>query len=317
MPTPIKKLITEFLEHLEIEKQRSLLTVRNYGHYLREFIRFSEISRPEQITADLVRKFRLHLNRVSNRNGGNLKQSTQGYYIIALRSFLKYLAKRDIKTLAAEKIELGKTTQREISFLEPVELKRLLDAPLQLNNKKGDNNNEKGIICLRDKAILETLFSTGLRVSELTGLNRDRVNIEKGEYTVRGKGGKIRIVFLSDTCQEAVRKYLNKRSDTDPALFIHHKDNQFKDEEGANLRLTPRTIQRIIKKYAVQAGIIKKITPHVLRHSFATDLLNAGANIRSVQEMLGHSNLSTTQIYTHITNQQLKQIHKNFHGRKK
>lgn len=308
----IQKLITDFLEHLEIEKQRSLLTIRNYDHYLHRFIEISQITTPEEITLDLTRKFRIYLNRIQSKDGKNLKSATQNYYIIALRSFLKYLAKRDIYTLAAEKIELGKIPEREISFLESEELQRFLEAPLKTQNK----NDKITLHQLRDKAILETLFSTGLRVSELVSLNRDKVNIEKGEYTVRGKGNKIRIVFLSPTCQDAVKQYINRRTDTDPALFIHHITNQY-EKTRDNLRLTSRAVQRMVKKYAAQAGIIKKITPHVLRHSFATDLLAAGAHIRSVQEMLGHSNLSTTQIYTHITNQQLKEVHKKFHGRNK
>lgn len=302
----ISQVIVEFLEYLEIEKQRSLLTIRNYDYYLRRFVNFSQINKPEQITLDLVRKFRIYLNRTKDKNNKSLKPITQSYFIISLRSFLKYLAKRDIHSLAAEKIELGKNPQREISFLEIEELERLISAPLR---------DKRTITGLRDKAILETLFSTGLRVSELVSLNRDKANIEKGEYIVRGKGGKVRIVFLSSRCQEAIKEYLSKRIDTDLALFVHHKMNQ-SEESRDNLRLTSRTVQRIVKKYAAQAGIIKKITPHVLRHSFATDLLSSGANIRSVQEMLGHSNLSTTQIYTHITNQQLKEIHKNFHGKK-
>lgn len=307
----IQKLMTEFLEHMEIEKQRSILTIRNYEHYLKRFTAITNITRPEEISLDLVRKFRIYLNRVTDKDGEKLKPITQSYYIIALRSFLKYLAKRDIKTLAAEKIELGKNPQREVSFLEPAEVERLLDAPLQsLNNAK------KTIAQLRDKAILETLFSTGLRVSELIRLNRDKTNIDKGEYVVLGKGGKVRIVFLSKNCQQAIKEYLNKRIDTDLALFIHHKTNQFKESQE-DLRLTSRAVQRIVKKYAAQAGIIKKLTPHTLRHSFATDLLAAGANIRSVQEMLGHSNLSTTQIYTHITNQQLKEVHSKFHSANK
>lgn len=307
----IQKLITEFLEYLEIEKQRSTLTIRNYGHYLNRFAAITNVTRPEDISLDTVRKFRIYLNRVLDKDGKELKPITQSYYIIALRSFLKYLAKRDIKTLAAEKIELGKIPQREISFLEPAEVEKLLDAPHQ-----SVGNSKKTITKFRDKAILETLFSTGLRVSELVRLNRDKANIDKGEYVVLGKGGKVRIVFLSKNCQQAIKEYLNKRTDTDLALFIHHKTNQFKESQE-DLRLTSRAVQRIVKKYAAQAGIIKKLTPHTLRHSFATDLLAAGANIRSVQEMLGHSNLSTTQIYTHITNQQLKEVHSKFHSANK
>lgn len=312
---PIYALIIEFLEYLEIEKQRSLLTIRNYDHYLRKFADFANLNRPEEITLDLVRQFRIHLNRIKDKKGKSLKPISQSYYIIALRSFLKYLAKRDIATLAAEKIELGKNPQREVSFLEPEEVKRLLESPMMADNQK-NNNNEDNITRLRDKAILETLFSTGLRVSELTSLNREKANIDKGEYIVQGKGGKVRVVFLSDECKQSIKAYVNKRIDTDPALFIHHKANK-SEKNKDTLRLTSRTVERIVKKYAARAGIIKKITPHILRHSFATDLLSAGANIRSVQEMLGHSNLSTTQIYTHITNQQLKEIHKSFHGKKK
>lgn len=311
MQYPIQKLVTEFLEYLEIEKQRSSLTIRNYDGYLRRFVEITQISRPEEISLDLVRKFRIYLNRVQDKDKKKLKPITQGYYIIGLRSFLKYLAKRDIKTLAAEKIELGKIPQKEISFLEPEELERLLQSPLRESVKK-----EKDIVRLRDRAILEALFSTGLRVSELVGLNRNKVNIDKGEYVVKGKGGKVRVVFLSKTCQDVIKIYLSKRTDTDLALFIHHKINQFKQSQES-LRLTSRAVQRVVKKYAAAAGLTKKITPHILRHSFATDLLANGANIRSVQEMLGHSNLSTTQIYTHITNQQLKEIHKNFHGKRK
>lgn len=311
MQYPIQKLITEFLEYLEIEKQRSILTIRNYDHYLKHFVAITNVTRPEEIFLDTVRKFRIYLNRALDKDGKKLKPITQSYYVIALRSFLKYLAKRDIKTLAAEKIELGKIPQREIGFLEPEEIKRLLESPLKLNN-----NNKKTIARLRDKAILETLFSTGLRVSELVRLNRDKANIDKGEYVILGKGGKVRIVFLSKNCQQAIKEYLNQRIDTDLALFIHHKTNQFKESQE-DLRLTSRAVQRIVKKYAAQAGIVKKLTPHTLRHSFATDLLAAGANIRSVQEMLGHSNLSTTQIYTHITNQQLKEVHSKFHSANK
>lgn len=311
MQYPIQKLITEFLEYLEIEKQRSILTIRNYDHYLKHFVAITNVTRPEEIFLDTVRKFRIYLNRALDKDGKKLKPITQSYYVIALRSFLKYLAKRDIKTLAAEKIELGKIPQREIGFLEPEEIKRLLESPLKLKN-----NSKKTIARLRDKAILETLFSTGLRVSELVRLNRDKANIDKGEYVILGKGGKVRIVFLSKNCQQAIKEYLNQRIDTDLALFIHHKTNQFKESQE-DLRLTSRAVQRIVKKYAAQAGIVKKLTPHTLRHSFATDLLAAGANIRSVQEMLGHSNLSTTQIYTHITNQQLKEVHSKFHSANK
>lgn len=289
----IKNLKTDFLEYLEVEKNRRQKTIENYDHYLSDFISWSGIESPSQITAEPVRKYRVHLNRRLSRNGKPLKKNTQDYYVIALRSFLKYLAKRDIESLAAEKIELGKTSTREVEFLEREEIERLFAAV------KGDKISD-----FRDRAILELLFSTGLRVSELVNLNRENVNLKRGEFSVRGKGDKIRIVFISEPAKKALEKYLKKRKDVEKALFVK------------NLRLTPRSVQRIVRKYAVRAGIVKKVTPHTLRHSFATDLLRNGADLRSVQEMLGHSNISTTQIYTHITNKRLKEIHKICHRKK-
>ena len=318
----IKNLKTEFLEYLEIERNRSQLTIRNYDHYLDRFLDWAMIRNPEEITSDLVRKFRLYLNRYKDSKEKNLKKVTQDYYVIALRGFLKYLAKRDIKTLASEKVELGKTEEREVEFLETEEVKRLLDSV------KTDNKNSEGDIgqcrlqnfCyLRDKAILELLFSTGLRVSEIANLNRENINLKSGEFSVRGKGGKIRLVFISDSAKGILLNYIKKRKDLDPALFIHFKKGSATivgNRHACSLRLTPRSIQRIVKKYAVKAGIVKKVTPHTLRHSFATDLLMNGADIRSVQSMLGHSSITTTQIYTHITNKHLKDIHKKFHGKK-
>lgn len=302
----IKNLKTEFLEYLEIEKNRSQLTIRNYDHYLNCFLDWAMVRSPEDITADLVRKFRLYLNRRKDEKNKGLKKQTQDYYIIALRGFLKYLAKKDIKTLASEKVELGRSEEREVEFLELEEIKRLISAV---------SGNE--ISDLRDKAILELLFSTGLRVSELSGLNRDSINLKTGEFAVRGKGGKVRLVFVSDAAKNAIIKYLEKRKDVDPALFVNiKKPRQNKDDKKTDslLRLTPRSIQRIVKKYAIKAGIVKKVTPHTLRHSFATDLLQNGADIRSVQSMLGHSSITTTQIYTHITDRHLKDIHKKFHS---
>lgn len=246
----IDSLIKDFLEYLEVEKNRSAKTVENYNHYLRRFVDWAGIKSPSQITADLVRKYRIYLNRFQDSQGKELKKVTQNYHVIALRGFLKYLAKRDIKTLTAEKVELGKTPSREVEFLEGDELERLLDAP------SGDK-----LADLRDKAILELLFSTGLRVSELTSLNRDTVDIERGEFSVRGKGDKIRVVFLSDSAKDALKEYLEKRQDIDKALFVRMAK---KSED--NLRLTPRSVQRIIKKYAVKAGLTKRVTPHTLRH---------------------------------------------------
>lgn len=298
----LKELEKQFLEYLEIEKNRSLKTLENYRHYLDRFFGFSKISDPKEINDELVRKFRLHLNRTTDVLGRSLKKVTQNYHIIALRAFLKYLAKRNIKTLAAERIELGRQGERQVSFLETGELERFITAP-----------DENTISSLRDRAILETLFSTGLRVSELCALDKDGIDFNRGEFGVRGKGGKVRLVFLSDRAKETLKNYLDKRSDMDEALFIRVPKNA-KFSTDQNLRLTPRSIQRIIKKYSIIAGIVgKKITPHILRHSFATDLLRNGADIRSVQALLGHSSVTTTQIYTHVTDKQLKEVHKRFH----
>lgn len=307
----LKKLKAEYLEYLEIERNRSQLTIRNYDHYLDRFLDWSMARSPEDITSDLVKKFRLYLNRYQDKKGKALQKVTQDYYIIALRGFLKYLAKQDIETLASEKVELGKTAEREVDFLDAEEIKRLLDVT-QVGNKN---------FCslLRDKAILELLFSTGLRVSELTNLNRENINLKSGEFSIRGKGNKIRLVFISDSAKNALIDYLAKRKDVNPALFIRHKKMNGDKKSAENKkscfpRLTPRSIQRIVKNCAVKAGIVKKVTPHTLRHSFATDLLANGADIRSVQVMLGHSSITTTQIYTHITDKRLKDIHKKFHS---
>jgi site-specific recombinase XerD len=263
----------------------------------------------------------LRLNRARNAFNQPLKLITQNYHVIALRSFLKYLAKQNIKTLAAEKLELPKPPSRQVQFLEREEIARLLQAPAAETNE---------LVRLRDTAILEILFSTGLRVSELAGLLRTRVTPNHHEFPVRGKGDKIRVVFLSDSARAALKKYLQARTDKSPALFVAHRQKKsvaqqiqemnpttasFHSEKTENIGLTPRSIQRIIKKYARLSGINKDITPHTLRHSFATDLLSNGADIRAVQEMLGHSSITTTQIYTHVTNRKLAEIHKKFHGR--
>ncbi len=308
----VNDLVRDFLEYCEIEKNHSELTIRNYEHYLGRFLDFAEEGRsrelkPEQITSDLIRKYRLYLNRLSTDLGGNLAKITQTYHIIALRAFLKYLAKRDIKSLAAEKIELGEMKRKQVEFLEIEEVEDLLATPEKFPSKKE-------VIILRDSAILETLFSTGLRVSELAGLNREQVNLERGEFNVRGKGGKDRVVFLSDSAIKKLKRYLTKRTDNAAPLFIHFSGMQDGLDEGEYMRLTPRSIQRIVSKYTRLAGITKKVTPHMLRHSFATDLLINGADIRSVQAMLGHSSITTTQIYTHITNTRLKEIHQKFHS---
>lgn len=290
-------LLKDYLDYLEIEKNRSIKTRVNYERYLKRFLEFSKISKPEQISQDLTRRYRLWLNRTG------IKRNTQNYHLIALRNFLKYLAKRDIKVLSADKIELGRQSERQVIFLENNELERLLNAP-----------NGGSFKTLRDRAILELLFSTGLRVSELCALNRDSINLKSGEFAVRGKGDKIRLVFLSETAKEALKNYLKKRGDVDEALFVRNIKNPAKSD---NLRLTTRSIERLVKHYAAKAGLSKKATPHSLRHSFATDLLMNGADIRSVQELLGHSSITTTQIYTHITNKQLREVHQVFHGKQR
>ena len=323
----IKDLKNQFLEYLEIERNRSQKTIENYDRYLNSFLNWAKIKKPGDITDNLIRNYRISLNRYRDKNDKGLKKATQGYYIIALRSFLKYLAKRDIKTLQAEKVEIGKTPDREVDFLESDEVERIIAAAAGTSFK-----------ALRDQAILELLFSAGLRVSEFISINRDKLDLRSGELSVRGKGDKIRVVFISDSAKSAIRQYLEKRTDIDPALFVRdtkglEKFNKKKSTSPArgevsegrrggskdkdDLRLTPRSIQRIVKYYAVKAGIVKNVHPHTLRHSFATDLLINGADIRSVQAMLGHSSITTTQVYTHITNKQLKEVHKAFHGRRR
>jgi len=296
---------TQFFEYLEIEKNRSAKTIENYDRYLNRFFAFAKISSPGDLTEDLIRKYRLHLNRITDERGQTLKKITQNYYVIALRAFLKYLSKIGVESVHPEKIELAKQDQREVSFLDTKDLERFLEAP------KGDD-----LRALRDRAILITLFSTGLRVSELCSLNRNEINIDRGEVAVKGKGGKVRLVFLSDKAKQTIKDYIEKRSDVDDALFIQIPKNA-RFDKYENLRLTPRSVQRLIKKYSIVAGIVgKRITPHILRHSFATDLLQNGADIRSVQALLGHSNLTTTQIYTHVTDKQLREVHKKFHDKK-
>lgn len=307
MPShPLAQCIQDFLDYLEIERNCSLATKRNYEAYLNRFVEWSNLKTAEQIDLDTVRQFRLWLNRQQSQKKESLKKSTQNYYLIALRAFLKYLAKRDIKTLAPEKIELAKMPERQVSFLEGDDLERLLHAPLE--------TKESPIIQKRDKAILELFFSTGLRVSELAKLTTDQINLEKDEFTVRGKGSKLRIVFLSNQAKYHVKQYLDTRHDASLALFVRH-DRAAKS--GGLESLTPRSIQRLVQRYAKSVGITKRVTPHSLRHSYATDLLTGGADIRSVQSLLGHSSITTTQIYTHITNQQLKDVYKAFHDRQR
>jgi len=288
--TELDKLKREFLEYTEIEKGRSLNTVRNYDHYLSRFLEFSKAKKPSDITDSYIREYRLWLNRQTASSGDTLKKKTQNYYLIALRAFLKYLAKRGLKALSPEVIELARVGERSIDLITPQELTRLLDTP-----------DRETLVGLRDKAILETLFSTGLRVSELCSLPRD-LDLKADEFSIRGKGEKIRVVFLSNEAKEAINTYLDKRKDIDNDLMFP---------------MTARSVQRLIKRYAIKAGIGKKVTPHLVRHMFATDLLGNGADLRSVQMLLGHSNISTTQIYTHVTDKQLKETHKKFHSRRK
>ncbi len=298
------KYIKEFLEYLEVERGRSTRTIRNYDFYLRRFSSWAKDPEPEKITKEVVRKYRLWLNRLAEGRGGELlKKTTQNYHLIALRSFLRYLAKRDVKSLSPDKIELAKQSKRSVEFLEEDELKRFLEAPLLY---------AQGMIALRDKAVLELLFSTGMRVSEAASLHIDRVNLKRDEFTVRGKGDKPRVVFLSQSAKEAIKNYLSKRKDTSPFMFVSHDRAKLSREPGA---ITPRSIQRTVEKYAIAAGITKKITPHTLRHTFATDLLMSGADIRSVQSMLGHESITTTQVYTHITNKKMKAVHKKYHDK--
>lgn len=307
--TTLQDHTKRFLEHLEIEMNRSLRTIESYGRALRAFFAWGNLRTPGDITADKVREYRLYLNRKGNGRGGTLKKNTQAYQAIVLRTFLKYLAKQDVSALAAEKIEIGKTPDRQVDFLEFAEVERLMEAA-----------EGTSLRSLRDKAILELLFSSGLRVSELTGLDRHHLNLDKEEFSIRGKGGKLRIVFISPAAKASLKDYLDKRSDIDPALFVAYGKAGLVNTKNAkreSKRLTQRSVQRLVKHYAKKAGIGKDVHPHTLRHSFATDLLVNGADIRSVQSMLGHASITTTQIYTHITNERLKEIHHSFHAKRK
>lgn len=300
----LSALITDFLEYLELERNTSQLTIRNYDHYLKRFLEFGGDINPKEIDLNLVRKYRLYLSRwTDSKTKKPLKRITQNYFMIALRAFLRYLARIDVAALSPEKVELGENDPRPLKILDETNLKSLLGAP-DVTKKDG----------LRDKAILETLFSTGLRVSELTGLNRDTINLDRKEFGIVGKGGKERVVFISDSAASAVEKYLSVRKDSFKPLFVRFQGKVDPADNGEAMRLTPRSIERIVEKYVKKLGFSVKATPHTLRHSFATDLLINGADIRSVQEMLGHSNISTTQIYTHVTNAHLKDVHKAFHS---
>ncbi len=294
--TEIEKFIKEYIDYLEIEKGRSKKTQKNYKRYLLEFLKFSKIKTIKEITEEKIRAFRIYL---ANKN---LKKITQSYYLIALRNFLKFLIKRGVEVLSPERIELPKVFRKQIEILEYSELERLLSAP-----------KENDLRTLRDKAILETLFSTGLRLSELCSLNR-YFNLERGEITVLGKGGKLRVVFLSNSAKQAIKNYLDKRTDTNEALFISLTKGKNPKVIG---RINPRAVERLVDFWAKKAGIPHKVWPHQIRHSYATDLLINGADLRAVQELLGHQNISTTQIYTHLTNKELREIHKAFHAKRR
>jgi site-specific recombinase XerD len=305
----LKSLIAEFLEYLEIERGCSPLTIGEYRHYLERFHNWvtenSSATKPEDINQELVRRYRLYLAHLRARDGVQLKRVTQSYHIVALRALLRYLlVQRDMPTLSPDKIELPKQGSRSITFLNPEQLERLLNSP-KISTNTG----------LRDRTILETLFSTGLRVSELVSLNRDQMDLQRKEFGVKGKGNKIRVVFLSDTAAEWIERYLRSRHDNFKPLFIRHSGKIYTQNNGEKMRLTTRSIQRIVAKYAKRAGLPIEATPHTLRHSFATDLLISGADIRSVQEMLGHESIRTTQVYTHVTNRHLKEVHKAFHSK--
>lgn len=299
-----QKAKVNFLEYQEIEQNRSQKTIRNYDHYLTRLSDYAGDIEVSEITADLVRSWRLWLNRLGTYDSDELGKNTLNYHLIALRSFLRYCAKQDIKTLSPDKVELAKVKRKQVTFLETDELKRLFDQP--------DINT---IVGKRDKAILELLFSSGLRVSELVSLNRDHINLRRREFSVRGKGQKDRPIFISQNAANYIQQYLDGRQDNTKPLFIRYSGKKQVDLSGNYHRLTARSVQRLVARYALLAGITKQVTPHTLRHSFATDLLMNGADIRSVQAMLGHSNIATTQIYTHVTDPHLKNVHEQFHNK--
>lgn len=302
----LSKAKTDFLEYLEIEQNRSQKTIENYDHYLTRLIDYAGDIKVANIDADLVRKWRLWLNRLGTNTSDELSKTTLNYHLIALRSFLKFCAKREIETLPADKIELARTKRAQVTFLNPEEIESLFSQP------KTDT-----LSGLRDRAILELLFSSGLRVSELVNLNIDHVNLKRKEFMVRGKGQKDRPIFISDDAVSWVSKYLDKRTDTLQPLFINHSGGNKATTDGNYKRLSARSVQRMVARYAKLAGITKHVSPHTLRHSFATDLLMNGADLRSVQAMLGHSNIATTQIYTHVTDPHLKDVHNKFHNKQK
>jgi site-specific recombinase XerD len=301
-----EEAVAQFLEYLELEQNRSRKTIQNYSHYLNRLSDYAGEIKLGDIDSELVRKWRMWLNRLPTNTSDELSKITQNYHLIALRSFLRYCARRDWETLAPDKIELARTKRPQVTFLNPEEVEQLMAQP--------DISKHNG---MRDRAILELLFSSGLRVSELVGLDRDHINLKRKEFRVRGKGQKDRPVFISDEAATWIEKYLAMRTDNTKPLFIRYSGSKKIDNSGNFTRLTARSVQRMVARYALLAGITKHVSPHTLRHSFATDLLMNGADLRSVQAMLGHSNIATTQIYTHVTDPHLKAVHEKFHNTKK
>lgn len=295
--------VSQFLEYLELEQNRSQKTIENYSHYLTRLSDFAGDIKLKDINEQLIRKWRLWLNRLGTNTSDELSKTTQNYHLIALRSFLRFCAKRELPALAPDKIELARTKRPQVTFLNLEEIERLFAQP--------DTTKLTGI---RDRAILELLFSSGLRVSELVGLDRDHINLRRREFMVRGKGQKDRPIFISPEAAEWIQRYLDKRQDNTKPLFIRYSGSKKVDLSGNYHRLTARSMQRMVARYALAAGITKHVSPHTMRHSMATDLLMNGADLRSVQAMLGHSNIATTQIYTHVTNKQLRDVHKSFHS---
>jgi site-specific recombinase XerD len=304
MAQDLKSLKTQFLEYCEIEKGRSVKTVENYDRYLTRFLDHTKVNSPSKLTEPVVREFRIWLNRQPGISG-DMKKKTQNYYLIALRAFLKYLRRQGIESLNPERIELAKVGGRDLDLITADELNRLMKGP-----------TGESLQALRDRAILELLFSTGLRVSELCSLNAD-IDLTRDEFSVRGIGDKVRVVFLSPAAKKTIAEYLKKRGDMGEALFVGYgrggKSGKGKDAG----RLTTRSVERIVKHYAVKGGITRKVTPHVIRHAFATDLLGNGADLRSVQALLGHANIATTQVYTHVTDTHLREVHRTFHGKRR
>ncbi|HLB66652.1 MAG TPA: site-specific tyrosine recombinase/integron integrase [Candidatus Saccharimonadales bacterium] len=302
---PYEQAVSQFLQYLELEQNRSKKTIENYSHYLTRLSDFAGDIKLSDVNIELITKWRLWLNRLGTNTSDELSKTTQNYHLIALRSFLKFCAKRDLPALAADKIELARTKRPQVTFLTLEEFERLAAQP--------DVTKLNG---LRDRAIIELLFSSGLRVSELVGLNRDHINLKRREFMVRGKGQKDRPIFISPEAADWIQRYLDKRQDNTKPLFIRYAGSKKVDLSGNYHRLTARSVQRLVARYALQAGITKHVSPHTLRHSFATDLLMNGSDLRSVQAMLGHSNIATTQIYTHVTDPHLKAAHEKFHRSK-